>query len=256
VRRAQVLTLLLLIAAALGACGKDDNRGLGRGHEDTSPPATTATATTTKPVAEPRRTQDGCAPIAAAQPRPDQHLRAPRRKLAHKGRYFATLRTNCGTIRVMLDVRAFPKTTASFAALARAGFYDGLSFHRIAKPGGNDFVIQGGDPQGKGEGGPGYSVVEKPPRSTRYPLGTLAMAKAGDEKAGTSGSQFFIVTGDGAGLDPLYAVVGHVIAGGGVVRRIAAVPADPKTEAPIDPVVIKKLTIGGAKKLKTGRAKR
>ena len=74
------------------------------------------------------------------------------------------------------------------------------------------------------------------------------MAKAGDEKSGTSGSQFFIVTGDGAGLDPLYAIIGRVIGGRGAVRRIAAVPADPVTEEPIDPVVVKRLTIRESKR--------
>jgi len=236
-RRVPALTLLLLGAVALGACGKDDERAA------TPATATAPTATAEEPVAAPRRTKDGCAPVAAAAPRPEQRLRKPRGRLDRKDRYVATLRTNCGTIQIKLDVRDFPKTTRSFVRLARAGFYDGLSFHRIAKPGGNDFVIQAGDPRGNGEGGPGYSVVERPPRDARYPFGTVAMAKAGDERSGTSGSQFFIVTGDGAGLDPLYAIVGRVVAGRDAVRRIAAVPADPVTEAPIDPVIVRKLTI-------------
>lgn len=231
--------LLLLTATAVSACGKDDE-GLGR---ETAERRAVGTATTEEPVVAPRRTKDGCAPVAAAQPRPEQRLAKPRRKLNRKRRYTATLRTNCGTIRIRLDVREFPTTTRSFMRLAQAGFYDGLSFHRIAKPGGNDFVIQAGDPQGTGDGGPGYSVVERPPRNVRYPFGTVAMAKAGDDKPGTSGSQFFIVTGDGAGLEPIYAVVGRVVAGRGAVKRIAAVPADPVTEEPIDPVIVKKLTI-------------
>lgn len=240
-RRAPALTLLLLTAHAVSACGKDDD-GAGRERAATQT-ATAGTTTNEDPVVAPRRTKDGCAPVAAAQPRPGASLRKPRRTLDRKHRYVATLRTNCGTIKIKLDVREFPDTTRSFVRLARAGFYDGLSFHRIAKPGGNDFVIQAGDPEGNGEGGPGYSVVERPPRDTRYPFGTVAMAKAGDEKSGTSGSQFFIVTGDGAGLDPLYAIVGRVVGGRGAVRRIAAVPADPVTEEPIDPVVVSKLTI-------------
>jgi len=237
--------LLLLTVHAVSACGKDDE-GTGR---ERAAKRTAATATTKDgPVVAPRRTKDGCAPVAAAQPRPGTRLRKPRRKLDRKRRYVATLRTNCGTIQIRLDVQDFPATTSSFVRLARAGFYDGLSFHRIAKPGGNDFVIQAGDPEGNGEGGPGYSVVERPPRDTRYPFGTVAMAKAGDEKSGTSGSQFFIVTGDGAGLDPLYAIVGRVVGGRGAVRRIAAVPADPVTEEPIDPVVVKKLTVRESKR--------
>lgn len=239
-RRAQALTLALLAACVVSACGKDDT---SNGHETTSTQAASTTANTRKPVVAPRHTRDGCAPVAAAQPRPEAHLRKPRRRLNRRHRYLARLRTNCGTILIKLAVRDFPKTTRSFIRLARAGFYDGLSFHRIAKPGGNNFVIQGGDPQGSGDGDPGYSIVERPPRNARYPHDTVAMAKAGNQKPGTSGSQFFIVTGGGAALDPLYAVLGRVIAGRDAVRRIAAVPADPVTEMPIDPVIIEKLTI-------------
>ena len=79
-----------------------------------------------------------------------------------------------------------------FAALAEKGFFDGLTFHRIV-PG---FVIQGGDPTGDGQGGPGYTVVEAPPKDLAYTRGVVAMAKTGAEPAGTSGSQFFVVTGD------------------------------------------------------------
>ena len=243
-RRALALTPVLVAACVLIACGNDKEPP---GRESAPPQTTASTATTEVPVVAPRRTKDGCAPVAAFVPRPEQRLSRPRRKLDRSLRQSAKLRTNCGTIRITLDVREFPKTVRSFMRLARAGFYDGLSFHRIAKPGGNDFVIQGGDPAGEGVGGPGYSVVERPPSGVRYPVGTVAMAKAADEKAGTSGSQFFIVTGKGAALDPVYAIVGRVTKGLGVVRRIAAVPADPVTETPIDPVIIKKVTIGESK---------
>jgi peptidyl-prolyl cis-trans isomerase B (cyclophilin B) len=241
VLRAPVLLAILAATAALGACGKDSELG-GDGKKGKVTQTQSQTATTTKPVVLPRRTNDGCAPVAEPAAR-EEPVKRPRRRLRRSRRYVATLRTNCGTIRIKLDVRNFPRTTRSFAGLVRSGFYDGLSFHRIAKPGGNNFVIQGGDPTGTGNGGPGYTVVEKPKRSQVYPVGTVAMAKAGDEKAGTSGSQFFIVTGQGAVLEPLYAVVGRVTAGRGVVRRIAAVPADPVTETPIDPIVIKRATI-------------
>jgi cyclophilin family peptidyl-prolyl cis-trans isomerase len=240
VRRSVVAVGFVLTAIVLGACGKDNGRvGLDRGARTTT--ATTA-RTSTKPVITPRSTKDGCGPVAAPVPR-NGRVRKPRRRLHLERRYVAIVRTNCGTFEVKLDVRGFPKTTRSFVGLARAGFYDGLSFHQVAKPGGNDFLIQGGDPLGTGDGGPGFKVVERPPRSTRYPRLTVAMAKAKDEKAGTSGSQFFIVTGDGSGLDPLYARLGRVTHGGRAVRRIAAVPSDPVTESPIDPVIIKRVTI-------------
>ena len=82
--------------------------------------------------------------------------------------------------------------------LARKGFFDGTIFHRIV-PG---FVIQGGDPTGKGTGGPGYKTVEPPPAGTLYTHGIVAMAKAANEPPGTAGSQFFIVTGKNVGLPP------------------------------------------------------
>ena len=158
------------------------------------------------------------------------------------------MRTNCGTIEIRLDVRRAPKTTASFAGLARNKFYDGLTFHRIAKPGGNDYVIQGGDPLGTGNGGPGYAVVEAPPANLKYRRYVVAMAKTETEQPGTSGSQFFIVTAAEAPLDPDYALVGKVVGGQSVVRRIAAVPTDPATEMPIDPVVISSVRVRSARR--------
>lgn len=244
-RPALVLILLAVGAFALGACGKDSEPG-DRASDTTATPTQAQTATTPKPVAAPRRTKDGCAPVAESRPR-DEPVRPPRRKLKRAKRYVAILITNCGSIHIKLDVKNFPRTTRSFAGLTRTGFYNGLSFHRIAKPGGNDFVIQGGDPLGSGEGGPGYKVVESPKRSQGYPVGMVAMAKAGDEEPGTSGSQFFIVTGQGAVLDPVYAIIGRVSKGLNVVRRIAAVPTDPVTEMPIDPVIIRRATIRESK---------
>jgi peptidyl-prolyl cis-trans isomerase B (cyclophilin B) len=247
VRRAPVLIAILAATFALAACGKDAEPGADKADDTTTQAQSKTTATTKpKPVVAPRRTKDGCAPVAVPEPR-TADAKSSKRKLDRKLRWVATMRTNCGTISIKLDVVNFPKTTRSFVGLSRSGFYDGLSFHRIAKPGGNDFVIQGGDPLGTGEGGPGYSVVESPKRTQAYRVGTVAMAKAGDEDPGTSGSQFFIVTGQAAVLDPVYAVIGRVISGGKVVRRIAAVPADPVTEMPIDPVVIKKVTVRSSK---------
>ena len=104
--------------------------------------------------------------------------------------------TNCGSFTIKLAARISPHTTASFASLVRRGYFDRTIFHRIV-PG---FVIQGGDPTGTGEGGPGYTTVDRPPASTQYTLGLVAMAKTQTEPAGTSGSQFFVVTGGNVGL--------------------------------------------------------
>ena len=152
--------------------------------------------------------------------------------------YTVTAKTNLGAFAFTLDVKDSPCTAASFAALARRRFFDGTRFHRIV-PG---FVIQGGDPTGTGTGGPGYSVVDTPPATARYTKGIVAMAKTGAEPAGTSGSQFFVVTAPDAGLPPEYALLGKVTRGLGVVERIGKL-GDPATEKPTRRVVIESMTV-------------
>ena len=97
--------------------------------------------------------------------------------------YKVTIVTNCGTFAFTLDVTQSPKTSASFYYLVKRGFFDGVTFHRVA----SGFVIQGGDPTGTGAGGPGYTVVEPPPKSTQYVLGDVAMAKTGSQPSGRLG---------------------------------------------------------------------
>ena len=155
--------------------------------------------------------------------------------------YSVELKTSEGDFTIMLDQKTSPKVTASFAALVRKGFFDGTIFHRIV-PG---FLIQGGDPTGTGTGDPGYTVVDKPKPGTKYTQGVVAMAKRGDEPAGASGSQFFIVTKNGdLGLPPLYAVLGRVTAGMPVVQKIGKL-GDLSTERPTKRVVIDKATLTG-----------
>ena len=149
--------------------------------------------------------------------------------------------TNCGTFTIALDPKAAPKTVASVAGLAESGFYDDTTFHRIV-PG---FVIQGGDPTATGTGGPGYSTVDTPSESTKYTLGVVAMAKTPDEAPGTSGSQFFIVTGTDIGLPPEYAVIGKVTDGTEVVNRIGRL-GDRTTEEPTQVIVISKMRLADA----------
>jgi peptidyl-prolyl cis-trans isomerase B (cyclophilin B) len=150
----------------------------------------------------------------------------------------AVVETSEGTFTIRLDDKTSPNTVASFEQLARDGFYDGLTFHRIV-PG---FVIQGGDPSGDGSGGPGYSTVDPPPADTRYTSGVVAMAKTQDEPAGTAGSQFFVVLGADVGLPPDYAVLGKVTSGMDVVQKIGKL-GDPQTELPTREVEIEKITI-------------
>jgi peptidyl-prolyl cis-trans isomerase B (cyclophilin B) len=152
--------------------------------------------------------------------------------------YTVTLQTNEGTFSFDLNVKNSPNTTASFAALVEKGFFDGLTFHRIA-PG---FVIQGGDPNGNGTGGPGYTTVDIPPSDAKYTKGVVAMAKSAAEPAGTSGSQFFVVTGADIGLQADYALLGKVTKGLDVVEKIGRL-GDPQTEQPTKKVTIEKATL-------------
>lgn len=241
-RRALVLIVILLAAIMLVACGKDDELSQSPA-KTTAGTATTATTPSATATVQKRTTNDGCKAVAPPQPAENPDRKRSKKRLSSKRRHTAVVKTNCGTFEIRLAVDRAPKTTSSFAGLARGRFFEGLTFHRIAKPGGNDFVVQGGDPLGTGNGGPGYSVVEPPPKSISYDQWTVAMAKTQAEKPGTSGSQFFVVTAEQAPLPAEYALLGTVVEGRGVVRRIAAVPTDPATETPIDPVVISSLRI-------------
>jgi len=226
---APIAALFLAVAAG---CGKSDDE------PKTSTSAATGgtSSTATTPAG------GGCTP-AKPKNKGEQHLARPKTSLSPNKPATLVLNTNCGEIDIALDVKRAPRTASSVAYLVRKGFYDGLSFHRIAKlPTGSDFVIQGGDPTGTGNGGPGYSVREKPPAGLRYSRGVVAMAKTEIEPAGTSGSQFFIVTAEDAGLPTEYALLGKVSKGGDVVSKIAAVPTD-STEHPTQPVVIQSAKI-------------
>lgn len=113
----------------------------------------------------------------------------------------------------VLDSEA-PKAASNFIALARSGFYDSLTFHRV-EPG---FVIQGGDPRGNGTGGPGYKFEDETVR-LNYDAGIVAMANAGPDT--TNGSQFFIVLENQPSLPKNYTIFGRVVSGLDVVRRVA-----------------------------------
>lgn len=148
------------------------------------------------------------------------------------------METTEGDFTIELDTTDWPVTANSFAYLTEKKFFDGLGFHRIVP----DFVIQGGDPTGSGAGGPGYSVVETPPKNTKYPIGTVAMAKTGADAPGTSGSQFFVVTGaEGSSLTPDYAIAGKVSDGMDVVQAIGNFGS--ADETPTRQVVITKATL-------------
>jgi cyclophilin family peptidyl-prolyl cis-trans isomerase len=180
-----------------------------------------------------------CSDVRQPAPRHGRESR-PSLRLRPGSRARIVLETNCGTIAIRLATRRAPKTTSSVAGLVRRGFYDGLTFHRVAR----GFVIQGGDPHGDGTGGPGYSVVEWPPARLAYTRGIVGMAKSADEPDGMSGSQFFIVTARDARLPPAYALLGRVRAGMDTVDRIEALgPRRSADGPPRRPIVISRATL-------------
>jgi cyclophilin family peptidyl-prolyl cis-trans isomerase len=180
--------------------------------------------------------KNGCKQVEAPEPRKET-LKAPEETTEKGEEVTATVETSCGSFEIALDTTRAPKIANSFAYLAEEGFYDDLTFHRIVP----EFVIQGGDPLGTGTGGPGYKVVEKPPANLAYTKGTVAMAKSSAEPPGTSGSQFYVVTGADAGLPPEYALVGKVSEGLDVVERIGKLGTP--SEKPKQTVLIEKITI-------------
>jgi len=151
-------------------------------------------------------------------------------------RYRAEIQTSKGTITADLFAREAPVTSNNFVFLARQGFFDGLTFHRVI-PG---FVIQGGDPRGTGEGDAGYAFADELDNDLTYEAGTLAMANAGPH---TNGTQFFIVAGaQGERLPKKYSIFGRVSDGMDVVKAIVSVPTG-RNDRPVEPVTMDKVTV-------------
>jgi peptidyl-prolyl cis-trans isomerase B (cyclophilin B) len=144
---------------------------------------------------------------------PAKHYNSPPPMQVETNRiYHAIIKTNKGDIHLDLNPAEAPMTVNNFVVLAREGYYDGVTFHRVVP----HFVIQGGDPTGTGSGGPGYKFKDEAVKRP-YKAGTVAMANAGPN---TNGSQFFICLEDQAGLPPNYTIFGDTVAGMDVVRNI------------------------------------
>jgi len=202
-------------------------------HKDKKKAAATntgITCTTTKPPSSPKNTKQSPPPM----------------KIVQTKTYTATVSTSCGDFTVALDAKNAPKGVNNFVTLARQGFYDGLTWHRVVK----DFVIQGGDPLGTGEGTPGYdNLVTELPKAG-YPLGTLAYAKTSSAPAGAAGSQFFVVTANHpASLEQKqggkyqYGAFGHVTQGMNVVQKLGSFAPASGDGPPTQPLYIDKITI-------------
>jgi cyclophilin family peptidyl-prolyl cis-trans isomerase len=185
----------------------------------------------------------GCREVETPKPKKYDLPTAPPLTIDTTATYTATVNTSCGSFTIELDAADAPQTVNSFVFLSRDGFYDGLTFHRVAK----GFVVQGGDAKGDGTGGPGYTLPDEPPPNG-YQAGSVAMANSGPN---TSGSQFFIVTTEeGAanlgGPPYLYSILGQVTEGIETIDKInklGSTSPDPGSQSPKAPVIIEKITI-------------
>ncbi len=156
-----------------------------------------------------------------------------------KKTHMITIDTNYGKIVIETYDADAPNTVKNFVTLAEKGFYNGLTFHRVIK----GFMIQGGDPNGTGTGGPGYQFADELNPNTAsykagYKKGVVAMANAGPN---TNGSQFFIMTADYP-LPNLYTIFGKVVSGQEVVDTIANVKTGPN-DKPVSPVTMKTVSV-------------
>ena len=199
-------------------------------------PAATAAATI-----NPAAAQAACGAATPTGTPQRTYSASPAMQIDVKKQYTATIQTQYGNIVIQLLPQQAPATVNNFVFLACHGFYDGLIFHRIV-PG---FVIQGGDPQGSGAGGPGYSFKDELPSSSNvYVPGAVAMANSGPN---TNGSQFFICTASDTSLPPNYTYFGKVVQGMDAVTAISKVKltagSDGTNSKPVTPVVMQRVTI-------------
>ena len=207
-RRPTVRTALGVLALAaplaLAGCGSDDSG---------SDSATSGSSSDSSDSSSEAAADVECPPAEGTEERTTEFASAPPMCLTPGADYTAVITTDAGEVTVDLLEDKAPETVNNFVFLARNHFYDGITFHRVI-PG---FMIQGGDPQGTGAGGPGYDFDDELPAAGEYEIGSMAMANAGPN----NGSQFFIVTGDaGVALPPSYSLFGIVTEGMETVTAI------------------------------------
>jgi cyclophilin family peptidyl-prolyl cis-trans isomerase len=156
---------------------------------------------------------------------------------------FVTLTTTKGDITIRLDPSEAPETAKNFEKLVQEGFYNGLNFHRVTTG-----IIQSGDPNGDGTGGPGYTIEDEFPTKDPYAIGDVAMANKGTPNSG--GSQFFIITGEaGTQLPPQYSRFGRVVQGLDVAQQIQALVPPNGDGPPTEQVQIVQAVAFSAKRL-------
>lgn len=209
--------------------GNDDG---SQSATSTTKPATTETTTAKPGTTNPATTTITTLPAKAPLPKPEITIDATKK-------YTATIETTQGKIVLALDAAGAPVSVNNFVYLARKGYYDGLLINRASR----NFVIQTGSPNNTQSGGPGYSVQSEPPPGA-YAIGSVAWAKAGNEPAGTAGSQFFIGTGSNITTLPRdYGYIGTVTEGLAVAQKIMGFAPASGDGPPSPQVQMTKVTI-------------
>jgi peptidyl-prolyl cis-trans isomerase B (cyclophilin B) len=155
-------------------------------------------------------------------------------------RYTIRFETTHGNFTIEMNADRSPCNSGSMMQLAKDGFYNGITIHRVVP----DFVIQAGNSSKTADGGPGYTTVDPPLPETQYKKGDVAMAKATTEPPGTGGSEFFIVTGSELPLPPDFAPVGRVVEGMDVVEKIGKL-GNVETQQPTEKIVIERAQTSG-----------
>jgi cyclophilin family peptidyl-prolyl cis-trans isomerase len=226
-KRLAILGVLVLMGTVLGACGAGNKKNDTAQNTVVSVPvdADISIGCWTAEQRALSKTVDGGKPVK-------QWTQPPAMAIDTSKTYMATVNTNHGSFEITFFPGEAPKTVNNFVCLAKSGFYDNTTFHRVV-PG---FVIQGGDPEGTGRGGPGYRFDDEPVKKS-YNRGIVAMANAGPN---TNGSQYFVCL-DNVNLPPAYTIFGEVTKGMDVVDKIAAVPIN--GSSPVEPVTVSTVTI-------------
>ncbi len=240
-RRRRMLALIPALGATVATLGLSaacSSQGAGSAPKSANEQQSPAKPTAAKPAAA------SPAPAAASKPAAKSLAGPPPMSIDQNKQYTATIKTSMGEMSAELYAKDAPNTVNNFVFLSKEGFYDGVIFHRIIK----EFMVQTGDPQGTGMGGPGYKFNDELTGPHRYQKGTLAMANAGPN---TQGSQFFICHGSRAETLPKnYTIFGKVTDGLDVLDKIASAPVRPsgsgENSSPVDPPKIETIQIGEA----------
>lgn len=191
------------------------------------------TPTATQPEAIPKTQDTGLITPSAT---PEANLNPPAQNTPMAKNPAAVFETNKGTFKAEIFQDKVPITANNFINLAKSGFYNNLTFHRVIP----DFMIQGGDPKGDGTGGPGYEIKDEfSPQLKHSSKGILSMANAGPN---TGGSQFFITLAPTPWLDGKHAIFGKIVEGMDAVDAIGKIQTG-QSDKPVSPVIIKKLAI-------------